>query len=366
MGTDRARTRAERQDVLDQLEEARQLAAEAGVTPDVRRPKSMITFWELVGVRVAGGGHWVFLGHLLGAGGGPSGWELPLVLRRPAPSTACQAREDAPRQVAHQPKWLKLFEAVKATVGKVSEHGQPCERQWSICTYRTTGSSMAEWWAQLLQQCNGADPGDFRGRQAPSATKRERPGYLRFAAFWALHGAGTRRFWRVKTSNFRIKRRTHELVKAQCALAISKSLPPDLWKQWDEASIRTADVSKEGGSDAESHFAEQDKEAAEVSLHETAAKKKETEDLDEEEPGLSMSMLQKLLRWLNVPMTMQGKQAMEEKLSSVLLTPKNELSFVGFLQMMRWMLDTNFCGINGVAQKAASAVQQQQMARQQS
>lgn len=95
-----------------------------------------------------------------------------------------------------------------------------------------------------------------------------------------------------------------------------------------------------------------------VSLHETAAKKKETEDLDEEEPGLSMSMLQKLLRWLNVPMTMQGKQAMEEKLSSVLLTDKNELSFVGFLQMMRWMLDTNFCGINGVAQKAASAAQQ--------
>ena len=29
---------------------------------------------------------------------------------------------------------------------------------------------------------------------------------------------------------------------------------------------------------------------------------------------------------------------------------------VGFLQMMRWMLDTNFCGINGVAQKAGISI----------
>ena len=62
-----------------------------------------------------------------------------------------------------------------------------------------------------------------------------------------------------------------------------------------------------------------------VSLHETAAKKKDTEDnqaavmimadllchqrpskdLDEEEPGLSTSMLQKLLRWSPAQMSWQ-------------------------------------------------------------
>ena len=202
------RTRAERQEVLDQFEEARQLAAEAGVKPDVRRPKTMITFWELV----------------------------------------------------------QLVRLVKTHRAKVKEE----ESQ------------------QLLQ--------------AISFSKQEIDDFRAVFLSWAKHGG-------------------MGLSSEDSALGMK------------------------------------------VSLHETAAKKKETEDLDEEEPGLSMSMLQKLLRWLNVPITMQGKQAMEEKHSSVLLTDKNELSFVGFLQMMRWMLDTNFCGINGVAQKAASAAQQQQLAR---
>lgn len=197
------RTRAERQEVLDQLEEARQLAAEAGVKPDVRRPKTMITFWELV----------------------------------------------------------QLVRLVKTHRAKVKEE---------------------ESRKQL---------------EAISFSKQEIDDFRAVFLSWAKHGG----------------------------MGLSS----------EDTALGTK-----------------------VSLHETAAKKKETEDLDEEEPGLSMSMLQKLLRWLNVPMTMQGKQAMEEKLSSVLLTDKNELSFVGFLQMMRWMLDTNFCGINGVAQKAASAAQQ--------
>eukprot|EP00439_Symbiodinium_sp_Y106_P079603 s985_g18.t1 len=95
-----------------------------------------------------------------------------------------------------------------------------------------------------------------------------------------------------------------------------------------------------------------------VSLQETAAKKKETEDLDEEEPGLTHSMFQRLLRSLELQINQQAKQAMEEKLSRVQLTDKHELSFVGFLQMMRWMLDSNFAGINTNAQKVAAARQE--------
>ncbi|CAE7545983.1 unnamed protein product [Symbiodinium sp. CCMP2592] len=95
-----------------------------------------------------------------------------------------------------------------------------------------------------------------------------------------------------------------------------------------------------------------------VSLQETAAKKKDTEDLDEEEPGLTHSMFQRLLRSLELQINQQAKQAMEEKLSRVQLTDKHELSFVGFLQMMRWMLDSNFAGINTNAQKVAAARQE--------
>lgn len=203
------RTRAERQEVLDQLEEARQLAAEAGVQHDARRPKSMITFWELV----------------------------------------------------------QLVRLVKTHRAKLKEE----ESQ------------------QLLQ--------------AISFSKQEIDDFRAVFLSWAKHGG----------------------------MGLSS----------EDTALGTK-----------------------VSLHETAAKKRETEDLDEEEPGLSASMLQKLLRWLNVPVTMQGKEALEGRLSLVQQTEKNELSFVGFLQVMRWMLDTNFCGINGVAQKAASAAQQQLFAKE--
>ncbi|CAE7217206.1 unnamed protein product [Symbiodinium pilosum] len=100
-----------------------------------------------------------------------------------------------------------------------------------------------------------------------------------------------------------------------------------------------------------------------VSLAETAAKKKDTEDLDEEEPGLTHSMFQRLLRSLDLQINQQAKQAMEEKLSRVQMTEKNELSFVGFLQMMRWMLDSNFAGINTSAQKVAAARQEDHFSR---
>lgn len=129
------------------------------------------------------------------------------------------------------------------------------------------------------------------------------------------------------------------------------------------------------------------------------------EDLEEQEPGLSTAMLQKLLRWLSVPISMQGKQSLDERLCDLeaksiniasrtssgsefwgvlgLLRPScgsvrprhgavhreervelrwglfqrlfrrpKWLAEVGFLQIMRWMLDTNFCGINSIAQKA--------------
>jgi len=100
-----------------------------------------------------------------------------------------------------------------------------------------------------------------------------------------------------------------------------------------------------------------------VSLAETAARKQDTEDLDEEEPGLTFTMFQKLLRSLDLPINQHNKQAMEDRLNHVQMTEKNELSFVGFLQMMRWMLDSNFAGINASAQKVAMERQEDHFAR---
>jgi len=198
----RLRTRQERQEVLDQLNEARQLAAEAGIERDVQKDNAMITFWELV----------------------------------------------------------QLVRLVKTHRAKVKEEES----------------------RQALQ--------------AISFSTQEIDDFRSVFLSWAKHGG----------------------------VSIS-----------DEGAL-----------------------GQKVSLHETAAKKRDTEDLDGEEPGLTQSLLQKLLRSLNLTVNQTAKQQLDSRVSKVQLTEKNEISFVGFLQLMRWMLDTNFAGINMAAQKAAAASQE--------
>eukprot|EP00931_Biecheleriopsis_adriatica_P003611 TRINITY_DN105407_c0_g1_i1.p1 TRINITY_DN105407_c0_g1~~TRINITY_DN105407_c0_g1_i1.p1 ORF type:complete len:1101 (+),score=239.35 TRINITY_DN105407_c0_g1_i1:77-3379(+) len=88
-------------------------------------------------------------------------------------------------------------------------------------------------------------------------------------------------------------------------------------------------------------------------------------DLFESGASLSIALFQKLLKSLGLTITQQLKQKLEARLqSSAELTDKGELSFPGFLQMMRWMLDSNFAGINGAAQKVAKSSQEAHFAKE--
>mmetsp|Transcript_89235 Transcript_89235/g.158214 ORF Transcript_89235/g.158214 Transcript_89235/m.158214 type:complete len:1124 (+) Transcript_89235:115-3486(+) len=103
-----------------------------------------------------------------------------------------------------------------------------------------------------------------------------------------------------------------------------------------------------------------------IALNETAAKREEeSKDLEDDDAGLPIAIFQKLLRSLGLTITQAHKQVLEQKISSTAeTTDAGDLSFVGFLQMMRWMLDDNFAGINGAAQKAASTSQEQYFSKQ--
>jgi len=80
-------------------------------------------------------------------------------------------------------------------------------------------------------------------------------------------------------------------------------------------------------------------------------------DLEEGPPpeeGLSTDALCALLKSMGMSMTLTQKGALEKQVAKVETTEGGLLSLVGFLRMMRWLLDSDFAGINGAA---ADAVQ---------
>jgi len=83
-----------------------------------------------------------------------------------------------------------------------------------------------------------------------------------------------------------------------------------------------------------------------------------SEPLDAAEPppeeGLSIDVLCRLLQSMGMSMTLTQKGELEKQVAKVDTTAQGLLSFVGFLRMMRWLLDSDFAGINGAA---ANAVQ---------
>lgn len=95
-----------------------------------------------------------------------------------------------------------------------------------------------------------------------------------------------------------------------------------------------------------------------VSLSEKASNREsEANDyMEDENAGLTIPMFQKVLKSLGMSIAGSQKQVLEDKVTQTAeLTESGDLSFVGFLQMLRWMMDTNFCGINGAAQKAVTS-----------
>lgn len=72
------------------------------------------------------------------------------------------------------------------------------------------------------------------------------------------------------------------------------------------------------------------------------------------EEGLSTDTLCRLLRSMGMSMTLSHKEKLENQMKKFETTNKGLLSFLGFLRMMRWLLESDFAGINGAA---ADAVQ---------
>eukprot|EP00931_Biecheleriopsis_adriatica_P087242 TRINITY_DN61739_c0_g1_i1.p1 TRINITY_DN61739_c0_g1~~TRINITY_DN61739_c0_g1_i1.p1 ORF type:complete len:1134 (-),score=333.61 TRINITY_DN61739_c0_g1_i1:38-3439(-) len=90
---------------------------------------------------------------------------------------------------------------------------------------------------------------------------------------------------------------------------------------------------------------------------------------DDDDASLGLPMFQKLLKSLGMTITSMHKQTLEMKTDGgprSVDTDKGNLSFVGFLQMMRWMLDTDFASINNISAKVAANVQAEYFAKERS
>jgi len=62
--------------------------------------------------------------------------------------------------------------------------------------------------------------------------------------------------------------------------------------------------------------------------------------------GLSMYSLIKLLQSLGCTVQTKDEPTLAARIESMSTNARGQLNFVGFLQMMRWLLDSNFGGVN--------------------
>jgi hypothetical protein len=70
-------------------------------------------------------------------------------------------------------------------------------------------------------------------------------------------------------------------------------------------------------------------------------------------PGLSPAMLVSVVRCLGVSVSPKSKQALMDQALTQDMNISGQLTFVGFLHMIRWMLDSDFGGINAAAATVA-------------
>jgi calmodulin len=67
-----------------------------------------------------------------------------------------------------------------------------------------------------------------------------------------------------------------------------------------------------------------------------------------EEEGMTLYALIKLLQSLGCSVRVKDEQVLAAQMESKDMISTGQLSFVGFLQMMRWLLDSDFCSVNKV------------------
>jgi len=70
--------------------------------------------------------------------------------------------------------------------------------------------------------------------------------------------------------------------------------------------------------------------------------------------GLSPAMLVNVVRSLGVSVTVKMKTDLIEQAKTQETNSSRQLTFIGFLRMVRWLMDCDFGGINGAAAKTAS------------
>jgi Ca2+-binding EF-hand superfamily protein len=70
--------------------------------------------------------------------------------------------------------------------------------------------------------------------------------------------------------------------------------------------------------------------------------------------GVSPAMLVNVVRSLGVNVTLQMKMDLVEQAKTQETNSRGQLTFIGFLRMIRWLMDCDFGGINGAAARTAS------------
>jgi len=76
---------------------------------------------------------------------------------------------------------------------------------------------------------------------------------------------------------------------------------------------------------------------------------------EDQEDRLSKHGFHRLLRSLGVSISQREKKELEEKLADVDMDDRGCLSFLGFLRMMRWLLDSDFAGVNRAAARTVES-----------
>lgn len=76
--------------------------------------------------------------------------------------------------------------------------------------------------------------------------------------------------------------------------------------------------------------------------------------LQDNDASLSLAQLQKLIVSLGVRLTLQHKLEIEKQIAQMGATnDKGRLTFVGFLQLTQWMMDTSFAGLDAATSKTS-------------
>jgi len=71
-----------------------------------------------------------------------------------------------------------------------------------------------------------------------------------------------------------------------------------------------------------------------------------------QEGALSYATFRRLIRTLGVSMSRHQRETLQKRFASSHTNGTGNLSFIGFLEMMRWLLDSDFAGINNTVAKA--------------